>query len=91
MTRRIDVQHFANRLEVPTKIDKYDPAVVCIADNPLEGYGVALSDNTMYKGTHSTAVPSQTNSLKKELFVKYFMWSKGDLALEKYFVSGKLF
>jgi sulfide:quinone oxidoreductase len=48
-------------------------------------YGVAGSDNTMYKGTHSTAVPSPTNSLKKELFVKYFMWSKGDLALEKYF------
>jgi len=85
MTGRIAAQHLANRLGVPTKIDKYDPAVVCIADNPLEGYGVAVSDNTMYKGTHSTAVPSPTNSLKKELFVKYFMWSKGDLALEKYF------
>jgi sulfide:quinone oxidoreductase len=84
-TGRIAAQHLANRLGVPTKVDKYDPAVVCIADNPLEGYGVAVSDNTMYKGTHSTAVPSPTNSLKKELFVKYFMWSKGDLALEKYF------
>jgi len=57
MTGRIAAQHLANRLGVPTKIDKYDPAVVCIADNPLEGYGVAVSDNTMYKGTHSTAVP----------------------------------
>ncbi len=68
---------------MPTKVDKYDPAVVCIADNPLEGYGVAVSDNTMYKGTHSTAVPSPVNSIKKELFVKYFMWSKGDLAIRK--------
>ncbi|AWR96752.1 NAD(P)/FAD-dependent oxidoreductase [Acidianus sulfidivorans JP7] len=83
-TGRIAAEHLANRLGVPTKIDQYVPSVVCIADNPLEGYGVAVNDNTFYGGTISKAIPSAANSLKKELFVKYFMWSKGDLALEKY-------
>ncbi|AWR94094.1 NAD(P)/FAD-dependent oxidoreductase [Acidianus brierleyi] len=83
-TGRIAAEHLATRLGVPTKIETYVPAVVCIADDPLEGYGVAVHDETFYGGTRSDAVPSPTNSLKKELFVKYFMWSKGDIALEKF-------
>ncbi|TRM74337.1 pyridine nucleotide-disulfide oxidoreductase, partial [Sulfolobus sp. B5] len=52
-----------------------------------EGFGVAVKDDTWYKGNTSIADPSPINHLKKELFTKYFMWTKGDMALEKFLAS----
>lgn len=86
-TGTIAAQHLANRLGVKTKIDQYYPTIVCVADNPFEGFGVAVKDDTWYKGSISIADPSPLNHLKKELFTKYFMWTKGDMALEKYLAS----
>jgi sulfide:quinone oxidoreductase len=87
MTGRIAAQHLANRLGVPTKVDKYYPTIVCVADNPYEGYAVSVKDDTWYGGTVSIADPAAVNHLKKELFTKYYMWTKGDMALEKFLAS----
>ncbi|AAT43124.1 NAD(P)/FAD-dependent oxidoreductase [Picrophilus oshimae] len=86
-TSRIAMQDLANRLGVPTKVEEYHPEVVCIADNPLEGFAIAVNDTTFYGGTKGLAVPSPTNHMKKELFTKYFMWTNGDMALDKYLAS----
>ncbi|MBW9141423.1 MAG: NAD(P)/FAD-dependent oxidoreductase [Candidatus Aramenus sp.] len=87
MTGRIAAQHLANRLGVQTKVDSYYPTIVCVADNPLEGYAVSVKDDTWYGGNVSVAEPAAVNHLKKELFTKYFMWTKGDMALEKFLAS----
>ena len=86
-TSRIAMQDLANRLGVPTKIDTYTPEVVCIADNPLEGFAISVDDTTFYGGDKKIAQPSPTNHIKKELFTKYFMWTNGDMALDKYLAS----
>ncbi|NON62263.1 NAD(P)/FAD-dependent oxidoreductase [Acidianus sp. RZ1] len=86
-TGRIAAQHLANRLGVPTKIDTYYPTIVCVADNPYEGFAVSVQDDTWYGGNVSIAQPAAANHLKKELFTKYFMWTKGDMALEKFLAS----
>lgn len=86
-TGNVAAQHLANRLGVSTKIDTYYPTIICVADNPFEGFGVAVKDDTWYKGNTSLAIPSPLNHLKKELFTKYFMWTKGDMALEKFLAS----
>ncbi|MEM0188442.1 MAG: FAD-dependent oxidoreductase [Saccharolobus sp.] len=86
-TANVAAQHLANRLGVQTKIDTYYPTIVCVADNPFEGFGVAVKDDTWYKGSISIADPAPINHLKKELFTKYFMWTKGDMALEKFLAS----
>ena len=83
----IAAQHLANTLGVPTKIEKFQPTIFCVADNPLEGYGVAVADDTWYGGTLSKAEISPANHLKKELFTKYYVWTKGDMVLERYFAS----
>lgn len=67
MTGRIAAQHLANRLGVPTKVDKYYPTIVCVADNPYEGYAIAVQDNTWYGGSISKAEPAAVNHLNKEL------------------------
>ncbi|MUN29321.1 NAD(P)/FAD-dependent oxidoreductase [Sulfuracidifex metallicus] len=87
MTGRIAAQHLANRLGVPTKVDTYYPTIVCVADNPYEGFAVAVKDDTWYGGNVTVADPAPMNHLKKELFTKYFMWTKGDMALEKFLAS----
>jgi sulfide:quinone oxidoreductase len=87
MTGRIAAQHLANRLGVPTKVDTYYPTIVCVADNPLEGFAVSVKDDTWYGGNVTVADPAPMNHLKKELFTKYFMWTKGDMALEKFLAS----
>lgn len=83
-TGRIAAQHLANRLGVPTKIDIYYPTIMCVADNTWEGWAVSVLDDSWYGGKVSQAIPSQAAHLKKELFTKYFMWTKGDMALEQY-------
>ncbi|MCY0849510.1 NAD(P)/FAD-dependent oxidoreductase [Sulfuracidifex metallicus] len=87
MTGRIAAQHLANRLGVPTKVDTYYPTIVCVADNPYEGFAVSVKDDTWYGGNVTVADPAPMNHLKKELFTKYFMWTKGDMALEKFLAS----
>ncbi|WP_338603834.1 FAD-dependent oxidoreductase [Sulfolobus tengchongensis] len=86
-TGNVAAQHLATRLGVQVKIDQYYPTIVCVADNPFEGFGVAVKDNTWYGGNISIADPSPLNHIKKELFHKYFMWTKGDMALEKFLAS----
>jgi sulfide:quinone oxidoreductase len=86
-TGRIAAQHLANRLGVSVKVDKYYPTIVCVADNPYENFAIAVKDDTWYGGQVSEAIPSPANHLKKELFTKYFMWTKGDMALEKFLAS----
>ncbi len=87
MTGRIAAQHLANRLGIHTKIDSYYPTIVCVADNPYEGFAVSVKDDTWYGGSITIAEPAAVNHLKKELFTKYFMWTKGDMALEKFLAS----
>jgi len=86
-TGRIAAQHLASRLGFNVKIDKYYPTIICVADNPYENFAIAVKDDTWYGGQISEAIPSQANHLKKELFTKYFMWTKGDMALEKFLAS----
>ncbi|BCS91753.1 Sulfide-quinone reductase [Metallosphaera sp. J1] len=86
-TGRIAAQHLANRLGIHTKVESYYPTIVCVADNPLEGYAVSVKDDTWYGGQVSVAQPAAVNHLKKELFTKYFMWTKGDMVLEKFLGS----
>ncbi|BCU67741.1 pyridine nucleotide-disulfide oxidoreductase [Sulfolobales archaeon HS-7] len=86
-TGRIASEHLSSRLGVNTKVEKYYPTIVCVADNPLEGYAVSVKDDTWYGGSTSIAQPAAVNHLKKELFTKYFMWTKGDMALEKFLGS----
>ena len=86
-TGNIAAQHLANRLGVQTKINTYYPTIVCVADNPFEGFGIAVKDDSWYKGSISIADPARLTILKKELFTKYFMWTKGDMALEKFLAS----
>ncbi len=83
----IAAQHLANRLGVKVIVEKYYPTIVCIADNPFEGYGVAVTDDTLFGGSVTKAEPSPVNHLKKELLTKYYMWTRGDMVLEKYFGS----
>jgi sulfide:quinone oxidoreductase len=83
----IAAQHLANSLGVGVKVEEYKPIIYCMADNPYEGYGVAVTDDTWYGGTTSKAEPAPVNHLKKELFSKYYMWTKGDMVLEKYLAS----
>jgi sulfide:quinone oxidoreductase len=83
----IAAQHLANRLGAKVAVEKYCPTIVCIADNPFEGYGVAVTDDTLFGGSVTKAVPSPVNHLKKELLTKYYMWTRGDMVLEKYFGS----
>jgi sulfide:quinone oxidoreductase len=86
-TAKIAMEDLANRLGVKTEIDTYNPEVVCIADNPLENMAIGVEDNTLYGGDKQVADPSSINHVKKELFTKYFMWTDGDMALEKYLGS----
>jgi NADH dehydrogenase, FAD-containing subunit len=86
-TGRIAAEHLANRLGERVKVEQYYPTIVCVADNPLEGYAVSVKDDTWYGGQVSVAQPAAVNHLKKELFTKYFMWTKGDMALEKFLAS----
>jgi sulfide:quinone oxidoreductase len=81
----IAAQHLANRLGVKVKIEKFVPAIYCIADNPLGGFGISVADDTLYGGSMSKAVPAPVNHFKKQLFKKYYMWTSGDMVLEKYF------
>lgn len=81
----IAAQHLSNRLGVKTHVDTFTPIIYCIADNPYGGFGISVSDNTLYGGSVSKAVPSPLNHFKKEMFKKYFMWTGGDMVLEKYF------
>ncbi len=83
----IAAQHLANQLGVKVAVEKYYPTIVCIADNPFEGYGVAVTDDTLFGGSVTKAEPASVNHLKKELLTKYYMWTKGDMVLEKYFGS----
>ncbi|QGA53425.1 NAD(P)/FAD-dependent oxidoreductase [Sulfolobus sp. E5-1-F] len=86
-TGNVAAQHLATRLGVQVKVDQYYPTIICVADNPFEGFGVAVKDDTWYGGTTSIALPSPINHIKKELFHKYFIWTKGDMALEKFLAS----
>jgi sulfide:quinone oxidoreductase len=83
----IAAQHLANSLGVRVAVEKFYPTIVCIADNPFEGYGVAVTDDTLFGGSITKAEASPVNHLKKELLTKYYMWTKGDMVLEKYFGS----
>ncbi|ASI13451.1 sulfide:quinone oxidoreductase [Candidatus Mancarchaeum acidiphilum] len=87
-TARIAMQDLANRLGVPTKIDSYAPDIICIADNPLENTAISIDDTTLYGGDKSIVQASPANHIKKELFAKYFMWTNGDMVLDKYLGSG---
>ncbi len=86
-TSRIAMEDLSNRLGASTKQEEYIPEVVCIADNPLEGFAIAVNDTTFYGGDKKIAEPSPANHIKKELFTKYFMWTNGDMALDKYLAS----
>jgi len=83
----IAAQHLANRLGADVPVDKFYPTIVCIADNPFEGYGVAVTDDTLFGGSLTKAVAAPVNHFKKELLTKYYMWTSGDMVLEKYFGS----
>jgi sulfide:quinone oxidoreductase len=83
----IAAQHLANRLGADVSVEKFYPTIVCIADNPFEGYGVAVTDDTLFGGSLTKAVAAPVNHLKKELLTKYYMWTSGDMVLEKYFGS----
>jgi sulfide:quinone oxidoreductase len=83
----IAAQHLANRLGMAVPVEKFYPTIVCIADNPFEGYGVAVTDDTLFGGSVTKAVPAPVNHFKKELLTKYYMWTSGDMVLEKYFGS----
>jgi sulfide:quinone oxidoreductase len=86
-TASIAAQHLANRLGADVAVEKFYPTIVCIADNPFEGYGVAVTDDTLFGGSVTKAVAAPVNHLKKELLTKYYMWTSGDMVLEKYFGS----
>jgi sulfide:quinone oxidoreductase len=86
-TGTVAAQHLSNRLGANVPVDKFYPTIVCIADNPFEGYGVAVTDDTLYGGSVTKAVPAPVNHLKKDLLTKYYMWTSGDMVLEKYFGS----
>ena len=86
-TAAIAAQHLANRLGTDVPVEKFYPTIVCIADNPFEGYGVAVTDDTLFGGSLTTAVAAPVNHFKKELLTKYYMWTSGDMVLEKYFGS----
>jgi sulfide:quinone oxidoreductase len=86
-TASIAAQHLANRLGPDVAVEKFYPTIVCIADNPFEGYGVAVTDDTLFGGSVTKAVAAPVNHLKKELLTKYYMWTSGDMVLEKYFGS----
>jgi sulfide:quinone oxidoreductase len=86
-TGTVAAQHLSNRLGANVQVDKFYPTIVCIADNPFEGYGVAVTDDTLYGGSVTKAVPAPVNHLKKDLLTKYYMWTSGDMVLEKYFGS----
>ncbi len=83
----IAAQHLANRLGADVPVEKFYPTIVCIADNPFEGYGVAVTDDTLFGGSVTKAVAAPVNHFKKELLTKYYMWTSGDMVLEKYFGS----
>ncbi|MEM3670595.1 MAG: FAD-dependent oxidoreductase [Thermoprotei archaeon] len=86
-TGEIAAQHLAKRLGVEVQVEEYKPAVFCVADNPYEGFAIAVADDTWFGGSVSKAEPSAVNHMKKELFTKYYMWTKGDMVLEKYLAS----
>ena len=86
-TAAIAAQHLANLLGADVPVEKFYPTIVCIADNPFEGYGVAVTDDTLFGGSLTTAVAAPVNHFKKELLTKYYMWTSGDMVLEKYFGS----
>jgi sulfide:quinone oxidoreductase len=86
-TAAIAAQHLANRLGADVPVEKFYPTIVCIADNPFEGYGVAVTDDTLFGGSVTKAVAAPVNHFKKELLTKYYMWTSGDMVLEKYFGS----
>jgi sulfide:quinone oxidoreductase len=83
----ITAQHLANRLGADVAVAKFYPTIVCIADNPFEGYGVAVTDDTLFGGSVTKAVAAPVNHFKKELLTNYYMWTSGDMVLEKYFGS----
>jgi sulfide:quinone oxidoreductase len=83
----IAAQHLANQLGADVPVEKFYPTIVCIADNPFEGYGVAVTDDTLFGGSLTKAVAAPVNHLKKELLTRYYMWTSGDMVLEKYFGS----
>jgi sulfide:quinone oxidoreductase len=84
-TGAIAAQHLSNRLGADVKVEKFSPTIVCIADNPFEGYGVAVTDDTLFGGSISKAEAAPINHFKKDLLTKYYMWTSGDMVLEKYF------
>jgi sulfide:quinone oxidoreductase len=86
-TGAIAAQHLSNRLGANVHVEKFYPTIVCIADNPFEGYGIAVTDDTLFGGSVTKAVPAPVNHLKKDLLTKYYMWTSGDMVLEKYFGS----
>jgi sulfide:quinone oxidoreductase len=86
-TAAIAAQHLANRLGADVPVEKFYPTIVCIADNPFEGYGVAVTDDTLFGGSVTKAVAAPVNHFKKDLLTKYYMWTSGDMVLEKYFGS----
>ncbi|KAA8922292.1 NAD(P)/FAD-dependent oxidoreductase [Thermoplasma sp.] len=86
-TARIVAANIANRMGMSVPVEIYDPKIVCVADSPYGNYAVAVADSTFYGGNLSEAVPSPANHLKKTLFTRYFLWSKGDLAMDKYLTS----
>ncbi len=84
---RITAENIANRFGVHAPVEKYEPNIVCIADDPYGNYAVSVVDSTAYGGSVSEAIPSAANHLKKTLFTRYFLWGKGDLAMDKYLTS----
>ncbi|MEM3851975.1 MAG: FAD-dependent oxidoreductase [Methanomassiliicoccales archaeon] len=86
-TAEIAVRHLLGEIGLKTAVPSYSPMILCVADNPLEGYAVAVTDDTWFGGKNTQAVIAPVNHLKKELLTKYYMWSKGDMVLEKYFAA----
>ncbi|BCS91285.1 MAG: sulfide-quinone reductase [Candidatus Micrarchaeota archaeon] len=84
-TARIAAEDLANRLGVNVKIESYDPKIYCIADNPLENTGVEVVDNTLFNGGISRVTESKAKHMAKSMLYKYFIWTKGDMALDQYF------
>jgi sulfide:quinone oxidoreductase len=84
---RVGAEHLSNELGVSVEVEKYEPMVTCIADDPYEGYGIEVEDNGLYGGSVSNVDPSPLGHLKKNLLTKYYVWTGGDMVLERYFAA----
>ncbi|BBL45534.1 sulfide-quinone reductase [Nanobdella aerobiophila] len=87
MSARVAATHLARTLGYNVEQEEYNPMVVCVADNPYENMAIEVNDNSWYGGNIKKATPSKIAHLKKEMFTKYYIWSKGDMALEKFLAS----